>query len=97
MIEYCHSTVFLQVDRHSCRLYGFWIIGTLSRMWRFSHIQVKINEKRIEIIDVVHFSYTSYRCTGDVTEWTKCSYSTRTPTRKRFEIPDDIKQEYDAL
>jgi poly [ADP-ribose] polymerase len=43
------------------------------------------------------FSYTCYRCTGDVTEWTKCSYSTTTPTRKPFDIPDDIKTEYDAL
>ncbi|CAF3118370.1 unnamed protein product, partial [Rotaria sp. Silwood2] len=43
------------------------------------------------------FNYTCYRCTSDVTEWTKCSYSTRTATRKRFDIPDDIKSEYDAL
>ncbi|CAM4807466.1 unnamed protein product [Rotaria magnacalcarata] len=43
------------------------------------------------------FNYTCYRCTGDVTEWTKCSYSTRTPTRKPFDIPNDIKTEYDAF
>ncbi|CAF4801684.1 unnamed protein product, partial [Rotaria sp. Silwood2] len=43
------------------------------------------------------FNYTCYHCTSDVTEWTKCSYSTRTETRKRFDIPDDIKSEYDAL
>ena len=43
------------------------------------------------------FGYTSYRCTGDVTEWTKCSYTTTLPTRKLFDIPNDIKTEYDAL
>ncbi len=46
---------------------------------------------------MIYFSYTCYRCTGDVTEWTKCSYSTTTPTRKPFDIPNDIKTEYDAL
>jgi len=49
------------------------------------------------IFSTIYFSYTCYRCTGDVTEWTKCSYSTTTPTRKVFDIPDDIKTEYDAL
>ncbi|CAF0974380.1 unnamed protein product [Adineta steineri] len=43
------------------------------------------------------FNYTCYRCTGDVTEWTKCSYTTTTPTRKLFDIPNDIKTEYDAF
>ncbi|CAF0764637.1 unnamed protein product [Rotaria sordida] len=43
------------------------------------------------------FSHSCYHCTGDVTEWTKCTYSTRTPTRKPFDIPDDIKTEYDAF
>ena len=43
------------------------------------------------------FGYTCYRCTGDVTEWTKLSYSTTTPTRVPFDIPNDIKIEYDAL
>lgn len=43
------------------------------------------------------FAYTCYRCTGDVTEWTKCSYSTTTPNRLPFDIPNDIKTEYDAF
>ncbi|CAF4375783.1 unnamed protein product [Rotaria sp. Silwood2] len=43
------------------------------------------------------FNYTCYRCTGDVTEQTKCSYTTTTPTRKPFDISDDIKLEYDDL
>ncbi|CAF2823534.1 unnamed protein product [Rotaria sp. Silwood2] len=43
------------------------------------------------------FSHDCYRCTGDVTEWTKCTYTIRTPTRKPFDIPDDIKTEYDAF
>jgi hypothetical protein len=32
-----------------------------------------------------------------MTEWTKCSYSTTTSTRKPFDIPNDIKTEYDAF
>ncbi|CAF1225824.1 unnamed protein product [Rotaria sp. Silwood1] len=43
------------------------------------------------------FNHHCYRCTGDVTEWTKCTYTTRTPTRKPFNIPDDIKTEYEAF
>ncbi|CAF3172680.1 unnamed protein product [Rotaria sp. Silwood2] len=39
------------------------------------------------------FDRSSYRCTDDVTEWTKCTYSTRKP----FNIPADIKNVYDAL
>ncbi|UJR16963.1 hypothetical protein I4U23_003861 [Adineta vaga] len=40
------------------------------------------------------FNYTNYRCTGNLTEWTKCSYSTQLPKRKPFEIPDHIKEKY---
>ncbi|CAF2087647.1 unnamed protein product [Rotaria magnacalcarata] len=43
------------------------------------------------------FNYTNYRCTGNVTEWTKCSYSTQLPRRKSFEIPDKIKENYDIF
>lgn len=43
------------------------------------------------------FSYTNYRCTGNVTEWTKCSYSTDLPDRKPFEIPDRIKEDCSIL
>ena len=37
------------------------------------------------------------RCTGDVIEWTKCSYFTRTPTRNALDIPEDSKGEYGSL
>ncbi len=58
----------------------------------------KLNYFRNLFFDFIfYFSYTCYRCTGDVTEWTKCSYSTTLPTRKAFDIPKDIKTEYDAL
>ncbi|CAF0799258.1 unnamed protein product [Adineta ricciae] len=40
------------------------------------------------------FNYTNYRCTGNLTEWTKCSYTTQTPKRKPFAIPDDVKETY---
>ena len=86
------------VDRHGGRLFGIRISRTLSGMRRISHLQVRgdLSVKR-ETSNFSLSSYTSYHCTGDVTEWTKCSYSTRAPTRKAFVIPEDIKQEYDAL
>ncbi|CAF0861684.1 unnamed protein product [Rotaria sordida] len=43
------------------------------------------------------FNYTNYRCTGNITEWTKCFYSTQLPKRKSFEIPDKIKETYNML
>ncbi|CAF5030062.1 unnamed protein product, partial [Rotaria sp. Silwood1] len=43
------------------------------------------------------FNYTSYCCTGNITEWTKCLYTTNLPKRREFEIPDKIKEEYDML
>ncbi|CAF3938965.1 unnamed protein product [Rotaria sp. Silwood2] len=43
------------------------------------------------------FNYTNFRCTGNITEWTKCSYSTQLPKRRSFEIPDKIKENYDIL
>ena len=30
-----------------------------------------------------------YRCTGNMTEWTKCMYITMTPARKAFKIPEE--------
>ncbi|CAF3934676.1 unnamed protein product [Adineta steineri] len=41
------------------------------------------------------FNYTNYRCTGNLTEWTNCSYSTQIANRKPFEIPDKIKNKYE--
>ncbi|CAF3786663.1 unnamed protein product [Rotaria sordida] len=43
------------------------------------------------------FNYTTYKCTGNITEWTKCMYSTQSPNRKPFEIPVDVKQQYNIL
>ncbi|CAF0966371.1 unnamed protein product [Rotaria sordida] len=43
------------------------------------------------------FNYTNYCCTGNITEWTKCSYTTNLPKRKAFQIPDKIKEDYDMF
>lgn len=48
-------------------------------------------------LPIAIFSYTNYRCTGNITEWTNCAYSTQVPKRKPFEIPQDIKDKYEFL
>uniref|UniRef100_A0A1I8ABE0 Poly [ADP-ribose] polymerase n=1 Tax=Steinernema glaseri TaxID=37863 RepID=A0A1I8ABE0_9BILA len=32
----------------------------------------------------------SYRCTGNISEYTRCTYSTKQPDRKIFKVPSDI-------
>ncbi|XP_037299289.1 poly [ADP-ribose] polymerase [Manduca sexta] len=34
----------------------------------------------------------SYKCTGDISEWTKCSYTTQNPERKALKIPTEFKE-----
>ena len=34
-----------------------------------------------------------YQCHGDISEWTKCTYSTKTPKRKSFLIPTGFENE----
>ncbi|XP_019618728.1 PREDICTED: poly [ADP-ribose] polymerase 1-like isoform X2 [Branchiostoma belcheri] len=38
-----------------------------------------------------------YHCSGNLTEWTKCIYTTREPKRKKWIIPDDLKEEVPFL
>nr|XP_034188082.1 poly [ADP-ribose] polymerase [Osmia lignaria] len=45
-------------------------------------------------------AYTSgigYKCTGNLTEWTKCEYVTQDPKRKKFVIPANLKEPYPGL
>ncbi|XP_021365761.1 poly [ADP-ribose] polymerase 1-like isoform X2 [Mizuhopecten yessoensis] len=35
------------------------------------------------------YSAVGYKCSGDMTEWTKCMYITKTPKRKTFKIPKE--------
>ncbi|XP_033730954.1 poly [ADP-ribose] polymerase 1-like [Pecten maximus] len=35
------------------------------------------------------YSAVGYKCTGNMTEWTKCMYITKTPKRKNFKVPKD--------
>lgn len=35
-----------------------------------------------------------YKCSGDLTEWTKCEYITQDPKRKTIAIPSDLKETY---
>ncbi|KZC08363.1 PREDICTED: poly [ADP-ribose] polymerase [Dufourea novaeangliae] len=46
---------------------------------------------------LVYNSGLGYKCTGDMTEWTKCEYVTHDPKRKKCSIPSDLKQEYPDL
>lgn len=38
-----------------------------------------------------------YQCTGDLTEWSKCSHIEEKPKRKEFKIPDDLKSSFAFL
>lgn len=43
---------------------------------------------------LTYSSGLGYKCTGNVTEWTKCEYVTQDPKRKKCEIPSDMKKEF---
>ncbi|XP_069116799.1 poly [ADP-ribose] polymerase 1-like [Argopecten irradians] len=36
------------------------------------------------------YSAVGYKCTGNMTEWTKCMYVTKTPKRKNFKVPKEF-------
>lgn len=41
---------------------------------------------------------TSYKCSGNITEWTKCHYKTQDPARaSSFAIDAELKSEYASL
>ncbi|XP_020719447.2 poly [ADP-ribose] polymerase isoform X1 [Bombus terrestris] len=46
---------------------------------------------------LVYNSGTGYKCTGDLTEWTKCENVMQDPKRKKFVISSDIKEAYPDL
>ena len=33
-----------------------------------------------------------YKCTGDISEWTKCTNSTKTPKRRPFKLATEMEQ-----
>ncbi|XP_050445913.1 poly [ADP-ribose] polymerase [Cataglyphis hispanica] len=43
---------------------------------------------------LIYNSGLGYKCTGNVTEWTKCDYVTQDPKRKKCEIPSDMKKKF---
>ena len=34
-----------------------------------------------------------YRCTGNISEWTKCTFRSDEPERKPFIVPDELKDQ----
>ncbi|XP_015184102.1 PREDICTED: poly [ADP-ribose] polymerase [Polistes dominula] len=44
-----------------------------------------------------YVSGLGYKCTGDLTEWTKCEYTTQDPKRQKCSVPDELKDTYKAL
>lgn len=44
-----------------------------------------------------YVSGLGYKCTGNITEWTRCEYVTQDPKRKKCSIPEDLKNIYTAL
>ncbi|CAL1292484.1 unnamed protein product [Larinioides sclopetarius] len=47
--------------------------------------------------DAPRFMNNKYICNGDLTEWTKCQYETKYPERKKFDVPEDFKEDYPFL
>lgn len=43
---------------------------------------------------LIYHSGSGYKCTGNVTEWTKCDYVTQDPKRKKCIIPNDMKEDF---
>ncbi|CAG9815964.1 unnamed protein product [Phaedon cochleariae] len=43
------------------------------------------------------FSKGGYTCTGDLTQWTKCTEFVRVPKRKTFKVPPDLQERYPFL
>ncbi|KAI4498125.1 hypothetical protein M0802_006611 [Mischocyttarus mexicanus] len=46
---------------------------------------------------LVYVSGLGYKCTGDLTEWTKCEYVTQDPKRQKCSVPEDLKSTNKAL
>jgi len=46
---------------------------------------------------LVYRSGVGYQCIGNISEWTKCQYTTLTPARKPFEIPEELKKAHSFL
>ncbi|XP_054714565.1 poly [ADP-ribose] polymerase 1-like [Uloborus diversus] len=43
------------------------------------------------------FKNDAYRCSGNLTEWTKCQYVSKYPERKLFKVPEEMKEEFEFL
>ncbi|KAL1517903.1 hypothetical protein ABEB36_001606 [Hypothenemus hampei] len=43
------------------------------------------------------FNKVGYICTGHLNEWTKCSAIIKTPERKKFKVPKELKEKYPFL
>ncbi|VDP97183.1 unnamed protein product [Trichobilharzia regenti] len=37
----------------------------------------------------LHYSNANYKCSAMATDWIQCLYHTRTPERKKFNIPEE--------
>ncbi|XP_047370272.1 poly [ADP-ribose] polymerase [Vespa velutina] len=46
---------------------------------------------------LAYVSGLGYKCTGNITEWTKCEYVTQDPKRKKCSVPEELKNTYKAL
>lgn len=44
----------------------------------------------------LEFKEWKYKCTGNYSEWARCTFSTNNPSRKSgpIKIPDDIKDDF---
>lgn len=47
--------------------------------------------------ELVYSTGIGYKCTGDVTEWTKCLKVIVDPKKSKFRIPHDLKKKHSFL
>lgn len=43
------------------------------------------------------FNKMGYLCTGNLSEWAKCTNITKEPERVKFKVPNELKQEFSFL
>ena len=62
-------------------------------------LEINANQDQYFITNLSIQSSTKngYRCTGNVSGWTACTYLTQSPKRKAWSIPTELKKESEFL
>ncbi|CAA9996602.1 unnamed protein product, partial [Nesidiocoris tenuis] len=74
-------------------------VGTERKLDRVADIMTCGALKRCSVCSKgqLVFKDNGYHCTGDLSEWAKCTYFDRTPPRVKCRIPEGLLDDYDFL